>query len=230
MDADFPPGMVDEWRTFLASGKAPHAVFDTNLCFPLQRKGELKLMLETAMSVKPVTVMEIGADKGGGLLHWCYLPTVKQVIACEIRGTPYADEFKRAFPDKRFLWIEDSSYTKDTRYRVQSWLGLSWIDVLFIDGDKTKMVEDFDTYLPLMNPNGLVFVHDVSDREPMAAFGKLWERGHRTWIIEDRTDTREALDRQGKGIPPANPHEAWLRHWKGESCTVGVIELGGSVR
>ena len=53
-------------------------------------------MLAIANKYSPTTIYEIGADKGGGLYHWCMsCPTVKHVIACEIRGLPYKELFEK---------------------------------------------------------------------------------------------------------------------------------------
>lgn len=230
-DADFPKGMVEEWEAFLAADKTPpgldvyDAVFETGLCFPLQRKAELRRMIEVARSVEPKTVMEIGADKGGGLYHWCKIPTVRNVIACEIRGTPYIDAFRRAFPDLQLMAFGRSSLDPTVWGAVSHNCGL--IDVLFIDGDKTKFVEDFDAYLPLMNPRGVVFMHDITDREPGRAFEAVQSRGYRTEWIVDRSEAFEAVSREERGVEATTAHEAWLRHWKGGSCGVGVIWLNG---
>lgn len=204
-------------------------VFATPLFFPLQRQRELAAMMRIARSISPVTVMEIGADKGGGLYHWCKcLPTVRRVIACEIGGLPYAHLFERTFPYLKFHWFEGSSYSPEIVAGVKLRLGQSGrgIDCLFIDGDKLAFLRDFDAYLSLMSPGGIVFMHDVQDREPGRAFDQAASRGYRTELILDTTDSREAMAREEAGIPSTGPHEAWLRHWRGASCSVGVIYLG----
>lgn len=204
---NLPPG--EDWYP---------SVFDSPLFYPLQRTGEMEKMIQVARAFKPQTIMEIGTDKGGGLYHWCQCLQPKRVIACEIRGCPYKYEFERAFPKVQFCWVERSS---------QPPLEMPWtrIDVLFIDGDKGAFVEDFDAYLPLMNKNGVVFMHDVQDNGPKKAFESIIARGLRHEIIIDKTDTRQAILRERQGLPPESPHEGWLRHWQGRSCGVGVIYL-----
>lgn len=244
MDASFPDGMIPCIEKFFESEdtRAPgldlyYDVFDTELFFPLQRKDETRVMIQAARSVNPRVVMEIGADKGGGLYHWCKsLPTVKQVIACEIRGAPYKHLFERHFPDIEFLWAEKGStevlrtgpvIEVRTQDVVAQWLQErdAKIDVLFIDGCKLSMESDFDAYLPLMRKGGVVFIHDVQDREPRAAFERVKARGYRTRTVVLTGEATEALDREERGYPPKNPHEAWLRHWRGRSCGLGVIYL-----
>lgn len=233
MDSPFPPGMMPCIEEFFSRdssrclGKLIYLeVFDTELFFPLQRMRELVRMMEKAKTIKPKVVFEIGADKGGGLYHWIKCqPTVEKVIACEIRGLPYKRLFEQNFPWIKFLWLESSSYDSDTVTTVQQWLGESKIDCLFIDGDKTKFLDDFDTYLPFMNSPSFVFLHDIQDREPRRAFAKIQEAGYDTSEILDTSEAEEAMVRAVRNIPPKNPYEAWLRHWKGTSCGVGCVFL-----
>jgi hypothetical protein len=192
-------------------------VFDTGLFFPLQRQAEMREMIREAKRVNPRFIMEIGADKGGGIYHWCKcISGVKTIAASEIRGTPYDTLFERAFPDIDFLWFGSSHPNHlDPAERI---------DVLFIDGDKSRFTEDFKTYLPNMNPAGVVFMHDIKDRSPMrSAFERCKKMGYRTREIIDVSDSSRALEKQLRGIPSTTPHDAWLRHWGGNSCGVGVI-------
>lgn len=202
-------------------------VFDTDLFFPLQRQRELASMIRLARTIEPKTVMEIGADKGGGLYHWCMcLPSVKNVIACEIRGTPYEHEFEKAFPNLNFFWCRDSqdSIDEDGEPMFQ-WLP-GKIDILFIDGDKTKMYEDYKLHRPVMNKGGLIFIHDIRDIGPNLAWRKIQkEQPERpesadwdTCEILDVTDYEYIKDRE-----PWTSHEQWLKHWRGRSCGVGVV-------
>lgn len=236
MDAPFPAGMVEAIAAFLETdAQRPQdqdlypEVFDTSLFFPLQRQQELAAMIRLARSIKPKVIMEIGADKGGGLYHWCkgLKTTLEQVIAYEVRGTPYHMKFERAFEGSSFFWGK-SSQDKSRFGELREYLDArsNRIDVLFIDGDKTLMEQDFDLYLPLMNPQGIVFFHDIQDREPRASYWNVRARGYGGKVIVNLEDTQAALARMHGGIPPATPHEAWLRHWRGRSCGVGVVNLG----
>ena len=230
---EFPDGMLSEIALFLAHDCERSAgmdlyldVFRTNFFFPLQRQGELAAMMRLARVVEPKVVMEIGADKGGSLYHWCKcLPTVKRVIACEIRGTPYARFFSEAFPHIQFCWLSASSYDYRTVTGVRTWLGGDPIDCLFIDGDKGAFDVDFDCYtrrFPMAN--NLVFMHDIQDELPGNAFWRCAEPYGHTTVI-DLADTQVAMKRAKEGLPVANPHEGWLRHWEGRSCGLGVIYL-----
>lgn len=242
-------------------------LFAHPLLFPLQRRREMDRMHWIARRQDhaslasrqdgrpPETVMEIGADKGGSLWAWLTaVPGIKRMIACEVRGTPYRDHFERAFPSVRFLWLEGSSHESETARRVANWLTeisliegrKTLIDRLFIDGDKSGMALDFARYVPLCEPDGIVFFHDVND-EPWAGpcpakdFERCCRRSvpgtrgvdgvhaYRNEVILDQSESRVARLRAGEGLAPANPHEGWLRHWNGRSCGVGVIWLDGLI-
>jgi hypothetical protein len=229
MDGPLPAGLAEAWGDVLAGRWRPDLplhvrVFAHGLTFPLQRRVEMHRMLEIAASVGPRLVFEIGADKGPGIFFWCTLPTVKSVIACEIRGTPYSAHFERHFPDVDFLWLPVGSYDPRTVDIVNRWRHLNPIDVLFIDGDKGKMDLDFEVYLPMMNPRGVVFVHDVTDEAPRDCFERI-KNNHpslRTEVITDVSEVQPALDKPAKD---RTAHEHWLAIWKGTSCSVGVVYM-----
>lgn len=238
VDDAFPPDLLTWMDDFFAKvhpkltpGMAIYPELYASGFFPLQRMGEAAAMIELARPIPPRVVMEIGADKGGGVYQWCQsLPSVEMVIACEIRGTPYASRFEAAFPGKRLIWLPKSSLKIRARDDVARRLGDRQIDVLFIDGDKSFFELDFDLWAPLMQPRGVAFFHDVTDPEPGRAFWSVVKRGYRHDVIIDRLDADRACAREAEGLPPASSHEGWLRHWKGRSCGVGVIWLDGKLR
>ena len=233
MDGPFPEGMMASIEQFLSTDAERKRgddlypeVFTTPSFFPLQRKRELAQMIQEARKISPRVVYEIGADKGGGLYHWIKcLPTVQRVIACEIRGTPYSALFEKAFPEIDFLWTPDPSYTPKTIKKVMNWLGNDRLDCLFIDGDKSGFLLDYYAYESMLNRPCKVFMHDVTDAPPKEAFIEARERGSSWKIISDTTDSKEAMAREMNGVPVSDAYEGWLRHWKGRSCTVGVINF-----
>lgn len=235
MDAPLPQGLVPAIEEFLREDSKRVAgldvyeeVFSNPVMFPLQRQCEMAEMMRTARSINPQVVMEIGSDKAGGYYHWVKsLPSVRRAIACEVRGTPYAEAFSKAIPYVDQLFIPHSSYDLTTVGNVERWLGRDKIDCLFIDGDKSHFDTDFYSYLPLMSPRGIVFMHDINDRPPRIAYDKCSkDYAHREYI--DIEDSLAALRRQQAGVPVSCAHEGWLRHWAGASCGVGIIYLGGT--
>lgn len=231
MDDPLPKGLVEHIEKFFRQehtrppGRDIYpGIFASDLMFPLQRQQELVRMIQTARTINPTTIYEIGTDKGGGLYHWCKcFPDVKRIIACEIRGTPFSELFEQAFPHVEFLWLPVSSYDVEVVRRVKQWLGENTIDVLFIDGDKSMFQLDFTCYQPLMSKPGIVFMHDIQDPAPKEAFEAVYSKGYRTETIIDKSDTDIALGQEQAGLACSSSHEQWLRHWKGKSCGVGVI-------
>lgn len=225
MDAPFPDGMMEDIEKFFAleCTRSPGldvypSVFETALFFPLQRQAELAEMMREARKVSPRVVMEIGTDKGGGLYHWCKcLPTVRYVIACEIRGCPYKHLFEKNFPAIKFTWLERASLPPPKCPYP--------IDCLFIDGDKAGFALDFAAYRSLMSERGVVFLHDIQDRSPMRdTFLACKAAGYKTKEIIDTSDYKRVLGYPVKGRE-MTPHEAWLRYWRGTSCGVGCVYM-----
>jgi len=232
MDGPLPPTLAADWEAFLAADRSPPGcdayaeVFAHGTLFPLQRRRELAEMIRTARFRQPAVVAEIGADKGGGFYHWCKALDIRKAICCEIRGTPYFGSFERAFPHLAFQWLPCSSRDPGALRSVGEFLGSDRIDVLFLDGDKGAFLADFDAWLPYMSPEGLVFLHDIQDRPLRDAFDAIRDRGYRCSTILDVSESREAEEREKAGEPILTAHEGWLRHWRGRSCGVGVVELG----
>lgn len=226
-----PEDLCDYWERFLKNPDEVKnyicwGIFNDPLLFPLQRPKEMRRMLEIADSYQPKVVFEIGADKGGGLYHWCCLPTVQRVIGCEIRGTPYASLFQERFPQIDFLWLPSSSYDPAIVAKVKEWLGADSIDAMFIDGDKSNFDTDFYAYVDCMGHPSVVFMHDIQDRPPTESYHKFLKATHfKHEEIIDITESEWAVGRERAGMPPATVHEQWLRHWHGRSCGVGVIRL-----
>lgn len=229
MNDTFPEGLLPEIAKFLAakrdSGEDLYdAVFDTEHFFPLQRKEELREMVKIAKKHHPRVVMEIGADKGGSVYHWCKCLWPKKVAACEVRGTPYMHLFAKAFPHINFAWLPCSSRDGVALQAMDLWLASDTIDVLFIDGEKACMLDDFREYERRVSVGGVVFVHDIQDDYGRRAFNAA-KSGRRSEEIVLLQDSVEAEAREREGLPCRNSYEQWLRHWKGKSCGVGVVYL-----
>lgn len=230
MDAPFPAGLMDDIERVLREDDSPPAldlypaVFES-LMFPLQRQDELAAMIRLARMITPRVVMEIGADKGGGCYHFLKGLRPDRFIGVEIRGTPYGEALSRAFEPTRCLWLEASSYDPKTVEIARGWLAGQPIDVLFIDGDKARFLDDFEAYLPHVRQGGLVFMHDVRDPTPGRAFilAATHPRVRAAHALESTIETAFAIAREVEGHPPASSHEGWLRHWRGASCGLGVL-------
>jgi predicted O-methyltransferase YrrM len=233
-DGPFPDGMVEEIAAVLANDAIipdgqdlyPH-IFEASLFMPLQRKKEMRQMMAAARRVPHATIMEVGTDRAGGVYHWCKGLQPHRMIACEIRGTPYAPAFELAFPKIDFCWQFASSYDASTVRAIRKWLSSDLIDVLFLDGDKNMFHADFEAYLPLMSPGGTIFMHDIRVHEPGQAFARaiLHPRVVRSEKIIDVSEYQELVDLNTRGARPAGAYEDWLWYWVGQSCGVGVLKL-----
>lgn len=232
-DAPFPPAMMpcieDFFRDIHPRLHKDWLIYDevfaTSLFFPLQRKREMERMIRMARGIPHKVVFEIGADKGGSLYHWCMQEGVNRVIACEIRGCPYKHLFEKHFPHIDFLWLEESSFSRSAVDKVLTWLGGDRINVLFLDGDKSAFLLDFNAYQPFCSRPGLVFLHDIQDFEPGKSFATLRDNGLATEEILDRSEGEGMSSLVQKGYLPESPYEAWLAFWRGRSCGVGVVRL-----
>lgn len=237
MDAPFPDGMVEEIGDILKQGPDipneqdvyPH-IFESGMFMPLQRKREMQQMVRLAKSVPHSTVMEVGADKGGSVYTWVKALQPERMIACEIRGTPYAQVFERAFPRTTFCWMGGSSYDPSVVSRITSWLRGHTIDILFLDGDKLAFDRDFAAYISLVTPGGYVFMHDiVPDLDPVPRQAFLWAstRPEVEQAIEivDFSEHQELAQQDLQGPLVGGPYNDWLRYWGPHSCGVGVLRI-----
>src|SRR5260370_4498833 len=226
MDGPLPEGLSEAWEEFLLQKRTISDLFAHPLLFPLQRPREMIEMLHIAKEVEPRVLMDIGSDKGGGLWAWLkFLPTLQAVIACEIRGLPYAEQFEKAFSHIKFLWMPHSSYEPSSTWLVQEllrsyMLNCNGIDVLFIDGDKSWFHKDFKAYKPMMQVDGVVIMHDIQDPSPPCAFEMCRSQGKSSHIFINTEDYQSVSQREAK-----TEHESWLKIWKGTSCGLGVIHL-----
>lgn len=232
MDAPFSEQLKRDLVDFMKNDNSSRgenlyeSVFRSSM-FPLQRKNELREMMALARTMNPRVVMEIGTDKGGGAFHWICGLKLHAFVGIEVRGVPVGDEFIKRFPSTQQLWIPASSYDPTTVKLVKEWLDKYnyKIDVLFIDGDKSRFTLDFNLYLPMVCEGGIVFMHDCRDAAPGAAFQECRSnrRVRASCTIESTIESAYATMRELAGVPPADSYEGWLRHWKGRSCGVGVM-------
>lgn len=233
-----PAEVAGAWEKFLAIDREfgptdqtfppPEAVFEDGWIFPLQRKAELAAMVQLAHDNRPISrtagpnVLEIGTDKGGGFYWWMSKLRPAKAIAIEIRGVPFAEPMRKAFPKTKLLALEESSFAPETVAKVREFLGKDRLDVVFLDGDKGNYHRDFEAYLPLVRPGGLVFLHDiVDDIEPRRFFWSLRSRFRLSCIIDAREGALAGLETG----PPTSAWNQWLRHWGANSCGVGVVHV-----
>lgn len=228
-DDPLPADLVEHWKSFLEFPEPRIAqdwcpgVFDHPVLYPLQRRREFAKMLSMARGLNPAVVMEIGADKGGSIYQWIKcLPTVRRAIACEIRGVPYANLFRSAFPQVDFMALPESSLLEANRDKIADFLGDDPIDCLFIDGCKACVDRDFTFYAPMVRPGGLVFIHDVNpdadahEPAPAARFFQRIEPNDKG-IVVDVSELDDPAEDTAYG--------RWLRFWGKSSCGFGWVRV-----
>lgn len=237
MPNSFPEGMIPEIERILSQHHnwppgmdSYDELFASPLFFPLQRRRELEAMMRRCRQIQPETVAVIGSDKGSDLFHFVKcLPTVRRAIACEIRGTPYADAFKQYFPKVEFLFLPVGSRERSALSQVRDFLDDGKINCLFIDGDKSRFTEDFNAYLPFMAPGGLVLMHDIccppNTASCLDAFNEAGKT-HRTETIIDMSEYDEDREAVKRGERVKSSYGQWLRYWSQyPTCGVGVINV-----
>lgn len=237
MPDPFPSGLMVEVERILSehhswpAGQDSYSqIFESKLFFPLQRRRELEAMMRRCRRIAPKTVMVIGSDKGSDLFHFVKcLPSVRKAIACEIRGTPYADAFKRYFPEVQFLFLPMGSRVPRALAKTESFLASDKIDCLFIDGDKCTFTEDFKAYRPFIAPGGLALMHDICCPPDTASCADAFAEAaktHRTEKIVDVSEYDEDRQAAKRGEPVNSSYGHWVRYWSDyPTCGVGVINV-----
>lgn len=227
MDGSMPPAIAPAWNEFrhLSPPNLDQyaEIFEHPQFFPLQRRAELAWMMRQARAIEPRTVVEIGSDKGGGFYHWnrSLSATVERSLGIEIRGVPWLHGFQRLF-DHQVYGLAECSRSAIVLELARA---IAPIDCLFIDGEKARARDDFETWLPFMRKGGLVFFHDTRDDiEPARVFKSLRGRFATTEFVDGREGT-DAQVRKGGGESPRSEHDAWAMHWGPTSCGVGMVQV-----
>lgn len=232
MDSPYPPTLLSDWEKFFAEDDQPTGldlypeVFVHDVLFPLQRTRETERMLAIARMYEPKCVVEIGADKGGCVYHWLKgLPTLDRLGLCDEREVPYLELFRSQFPGVKIAGGLDSR----SEATINKFKLLAPIDVLFIDGEKSNMYRDFEIYLPMMAKRSVVFIHDVNDSYGALALKKLRATSfaESLEVVIDTSESKEAVEREARGVPATTSYEKWLRYWRGRSAGFVAIRLGG---
>jgi predicted O-methyltransferase YrrM len=119
----------------------------------------LEFLRTVVTTLKPELVVETGTFSGISTL-WI-AEGLKQngrgkVITCEFDPLVFADAKKRIESSGLAEWIEcrnESSLEMKVDGRI---------DLLFSDSDMPAREQEVRRFLPQMNPNGLIFMHDAS--------------------------------------------------------------------
>ncbi len=172
-----------------------------------QKAAEILWLLDLLVDLRPDVVLEIGTDRGGTLFLWTRAASpdallitvdIRKMVGRLGRFSPFAlvrKSFERR--RQRIELVDDVDSQSDaTVERIRRLLGARPVDFLFLDGDHRyeAVKRDFDLYVPLVRPGGIVALHDISprttkDTEGTAAF----------WAdLKQREATDEIVD---NGVP-----------------------------
>lgn len=138
-----------------------------NPSFRLQQKtSEILRFLEMVREVKPVTICEIGAARGGSFCLFSRIASPDaSLLSIDLKfSAPQQAVIPTlALPGQHVTCFSADSHQAQTLAFVQRWLAGLPLDVLFIDGDHTYagVAKDFEMYAPLVRPGGIVGFHDI---------------------------------------------------------------------
>ncbi len=168
-----------------------------------QVPAELDQLRRLYLERQPKTVLEIGVYYGGTLREWLtYAAPNATVVAVDphhLSPNLYAKWWKA---DTTVVIVDGR--TEDETDMIQFHAPYDWV---FVDGDHTEAAVRIDICLtlPLINPGGLLLIHDVvwdGDEwlPPRVCYEELLE-DHDGWIIEtERPESYPANCGHGIGV------------------------------
>jgi predicted O-methyltransferase YrrM len=136
-------------------------------------KWEFLQLLEEIRTLKPRRILEIGTANGGTifLLARAALPDATlATVDLPAKGQPHGypswkEPIFRAFAgsNQKLSLVRGDSHDLGTVERVKAALDYKLVDFLFIDADHSYdgVKNDFELYLSLVRPGGLVAFHDI---------------------------------------------------------------------
>jgi len=142
----------------------------------LQKPGELAQLLGLLAEREPQVIVEIGSDAGGTLWAWSQLPGPPRVIGVDLPGGPYSSGSQ--LDAHGATVIVGNSHQRATLELVRQQLAGDLADVLFIDGDHAYKgaKADYLAYRTLVQPGGLIVLHDVAPHDnPSVGVNLLWQ-------------------------------------------------------
>jgi len=156
--------------------------------FPLQKRREIKNLLEILSTQKPKIILEIGTANGGTLFLLSKISSTAIILSIDLPEGSFGGEF---YPDwkiplyksfardsQKIHLIRSDSHHKNTLSEVKKILGRKKIDFLLIDGDHfyNGIKKDFEMYSPLVKKGGLIAFHDIQigPKENVGGVPEFW--------------------------------------------------------
>lgn len=151
---------------------------------PDQDPDELTQLVRRVQARAPRVIVDIGTRHGGTLFSWIRSnPQAELVISIDLPdGAP--PERHRLFqrfvsdrPQTRLVCLSADSHAAATVATVRELLAGRRIDLLFLDGDHRfdGLRQDYELYMPLMRPGGMVAIHDICAVQPSHDVARFWQ-------------------------------------------------------
>ena len=174
---------------------------------PLQIKSEITQLAELVSGIRPRTALEIGTARGGTLFLFCrFADPDALIISVDLPEGEFGGGYRKwrhgiyerfASSGQTILLIRADSHSPATLDQVKGALGERSLDFLFIDGDHSYegAKRDFEMYLPLVRPGGLVALHDIVPHPATTGceVDRFWRE------IRDRFCSREIVEDPHQG-------------------------------
>lgn len=142
----------------------------------IQVPEELQQLVDFVALLKPVNILEIGAEAGATFFLWCQIASGLKISVdwpCGASGSwKYVDHLAlQERTNTMMSWGEQicivtgNSHSTEVQARVGAILKEESLDFLFIDGDHSYdgVKADHRNYSKLVKPGGLIAFHDIKD-------------------------------------------------------------------
>jgi len=142
----------------------------------LQHQAEWIQFLEYVAKLKPTTIVEVGVYNGASTL--CLSHFTKHIIGIDINQKNRKVIKEKIERNCAYDFIRADSQKSGAKLAYA--LGGKQIDLLFIDGDHSYegVKGDFNYFLPFMEPDGVIALHDIVDsakhRKQKCWVSKFW--------------------------------------------------------
>lgn len=136
-----------------------------------QNEEELLWLLGLIEPLKPKIIIEIGVHQGYSVEVWqkAFVPKLIIGVETDLRDLKY----------DKFQLVPGDSHSPEVRHVVEGKLERQKADMLFIDGDHSYegVKRDYELYLDLVRPGGVIVFHDVAlEGNPQVEVKKFWDQ------------------------------------------------------
>lgn len=163
-----------------------------------QNPRELFEAMELIAAAAPAVILEIGCDSGGSLLAWRLAAPQAAVFGITLEcNTQETGGSGRALETHGATVRVGDSHDRASREWLAGQLAGRPVDTLVIDGDHSAagVRQDLADYGPLVQPGGLILLHDIYSVPPgpwcPVEVPQVWA------AVKDRYDTAEIHNPEG---------------------------------